>query len=134
MYRFCVSILGYGFTALFKIPETCPSASHAKQVLEGMQQNKTPEKNHIVCIVSKDVVQHFTRILERIIHSAICRKCTPKVVSLPYFQKSTNVSCSEGHVLSNVMVAYYTKNVIIAFKILISKCRQFSAEEHLHLL
>ena len=56
--------LGYGFTALFKIPETCPSASHAKQVLEGMQQNKTPEKNHIVCIVSKDVVQHFNKNAE----------------------------------------------------------------------
>ena len=27
-------------TVLFKILETCPSASHAKQLLEGMQQNK----------------------------------------------------------------------------------------------
>ena len=43
------------------ILETCPSTSRAEQLLEGMQQNKTPEKNHMVCIVSKDVVQHFNK-------------------------------------------------------------------------
>ena len=54
----------FHLTTLFKILETCPSASHAKQLLEGMQQNKTPEKNHMVCIVSKDVVQHFNKNAE----------------------------------------------------------------------
>ena len=34
----------FHLTALFKILKTCPSASHAKQLLAGMQQNKTPEK------------------------------------------------------------------------------------------
>ena len=49
----------FHWTALFKTLKTCPSASHAKQLLEGMQQNKTPEKI-TVCIVSKDV-QHFNK-------------------------------------------------------------------------
>ena len=51
-------------TALCNILETCPSASHAKQLPEAMQQNKTPEKNHIFCIVSKDFVQHFNKNAE----------------------------------------------------------------------
>ena len=42
--------------------ETCPSASHAKQLLEGMQQNKHQNKSH--CIVSEDVVQHFNKNTE----------------------------------------------------------------------
>ena len=35
-------------TALFKILETCPSASRAKQLLEGMQQNKHQNKS-VLC-------------------------------------------------------------------------------------
>ena len=61
--------------------------------------------------------------------TALAESCTvqsveiPKVVSLPYSQKA-----QMSHVLSDKWNgAYYTKNVIIAFKILISKCRWFSA-------
>ena len=45
--KFCVhEHLGVRFhlTTLSKILETCPSSSHAKQLMEAMQQNKTPEK------------------------------------------------------------------------------------------
>ena len=84
-------------TALFKILETCPSASHVKQLLEGMQQNT--RINHIVCIVSEDVVQHFNKNaeLETIFRvNSFCKlnhaqcnllKCIPKVVALPYSHK-----------------------------------------------
>ena len=74
MFTYSVSIrtnqlcehLGVRFhlTAVCKMLETCPSASHAKQLLEAMQQNKTPEKNHIVCTVSKDFVQNFNKNAE----------------------------------------------------------------------
>ena len=56
--KFCVGTVH--LTALFKIQKTCPSSSHVKQLLEGMQQNK----HHIVCIVSEDVVQHFNKNAE----------------------------------------------------------------------
>ena len=86
--KFCVGTVH--LTALFKILETCPSSSHVKQLLEGMQQNK----HHIVCIVSEDVVQHFNNNaeLETIckLNHAQCNllKCIPKVVTLPYSQMS----------------------------------------------
>ena len=82
-------------TALFKILETCPSSSHVKQLLEGVQQNK----HRIVCIVSEDVVQHFNKNaeLETIFRvNSFCKlnhaqcnllKCIPKVVTLPYSHK-----------------------------------------------
>ena len=91
--KFCVGTVH--FTALFKILETCPSSSHVKQLLEGMQQNK----HHIVCIVSEDVVQHFNKNaeLETIFRvNSFCKlnhaqcnllKCIPKVVTLPYSHK-----------------------------------------------
>ena len=91
--KFCVGTVH--LTALFKILETCPSSSHVKQLLEGMQQNK----HHIVCIVSEDVVQHFNKNaeLETIFRvSSFCKlnhaqcnllKCIPKVVTLPYSHK-----------------------------------------------
>ena len=91
--KFCVGTVH--LTALFKILETCPSSSHVKQLLEGMQQNK----HHIVCIVSEDVVQHFNKNaeLETIFRvNSFCKlnhaqcnllKCTPKVVALPYSHK-----------------------------------------------
>ena len=44
----------FHFATLFKILETYPPASHAKQLLEGMQQSKAPEKSQSV-IASKDV-------------------------------------------------------------------------------
>ena len=55
--------------------------------------------NHIVCIVSEDVVQHFNKNaeLETIFRvNSFCKlnhaqynlsKCTPKVVALPYSHK-----------------------------------------------
>ena len=123
----------FHLTTLCKILETHPSASHAKQLQEALQQN-------IVCIVSKDFVQHFnknaelnhtrlfsekTALVNWIMHSAICWSVyTPKVVSLPHFQKA-----QMSHVLSIVKWngAYHTKNVIIVLKNFWSKCRQFSA-------
>ena len=92
--KFCVDTIH--LAVLFKILETCPSSSHVKHLLEGMQQNK----HHVVCIVSKDVVQHFNKNaeLETIFRvSSICKlnhaqcnllKYIPKVVALPYSQMS----------------------------------------------
>ena len=44
--KFCVGTVH--LTALFKILETCPSSSHVKQLLEGMQQNKHQNKSQSV--------------------------------------------------------------------------------------
>ena len=60
--KFCVGTVH--LTALFKILETCPSSSHVKQLLEGMQQNKHQNKSQSACIVSEDVVQHFNKNAE----------------------------------------------------------------------
>ena len=83
-------------TALFKILETCPSASHVKQWKTCSKTNT--RINHIVCIVSEDVVQHFNKNaeLETIRVNSFCKlnhaqcnllKCIPKVVALPYSHK-----------------------------------------------
>ena len=92
--KFCVGMVH--LTALFKILETCPSSSHVKQLLEGMQQNKHQNKSQSV---SEDVVQHFNKNaeLETIFRvNSFCKlnhaqcnllKCIPKVVALPYSHK-----------------------------------------------
>jgi len=54
-----VNILRYSLRLDHIMPGTWPSASHTKQLQENIQQNKTPAKITSVCIVSKDVVQHF---------------------------------------------------------------------------
>ena len=85
-----------------------------------MQQNKTPEKITQVCIVSKDVVQHFTN-KNKLLNSSVQRKLLQQtessavqsvevysqsgliailsnyVVSLPYSQKA-----QMSHVLSDI--------------------------------
>ena len=83
-------------TALFKILETCPSASHVKRKTCSKTNTRI---NHIVCIVSEDVVQHFNKNaeLETIFRvNSFCKlshaqcnllKCIPKVVALPYSHK-----------------------------------------------
>ena len=90
-------------TVLFKIYETCPSASRAKQLLEGMQQNKHQNKSHrrLVCIVSEDVVQHFNKNteLETIFRvNSFCKlnhaQCNPSICT-SHCHTFTNVSCSE---------------------------------------
>ena len=95
--KFCVGMVH--LTVLFKILETCPSASHVKQLLEAMQQNKHQNKSHSLYIVSEDVVQHFNKNaeLETIFRvNSFCKlnhaqcnllKCIPKVIALPYSHK-----------------------------------------------
>ena len=84
-------------TALFKILETCPSSSHVKQSYWKACSKTNTRINHIVCIVSEDVVQHFNKNAE---HETIFRvnsfcklnhaqcnllKCIPKVVAFFFF-------------------------------------------------
>ena len=61
IYILCEHVeVRFRMTALIKVLETCPSASHAKQLLEG---SKTKHQKKSVCIVSKDV-QHFNKNAE----------------------------------------------------------------------
>ena len=58
--KFCVGTVH--LTALFKILETCPSSSHVKQLLEGMQQNKHRNKSQsVLCL--KMLCNILTRML-----------------------------------------------------------------------
>ena len=53
-------------TVLFKTLETCPPASHAKQLLDGMQQNKHQNKSHaqsVMCL--KMLCNILTRMLNQ---------------------------------------------------------------------
>ena len=72
---FCVSILGYGFTLpqIDKILETWPSASRAKQLLEGMQQNKAPEKSQSV-LCSKMLCNIFNENIDSAVHRLFLEK------------------------------------------------------------
>ena len=98
--KFCVNMVH--LTALFKVLETCPSSSHVKHAVAGIKacsKTNTRILNHIVCIVSEDVMQHFNKNAEletifRVnsfckLYHAQCNllKCTPKVVALPYSHK-----------------------------------------------
>ena len=69
----------FHLTSLFKIGLTSDLSpvSHANQLLEGMQQNKTPEKNHMVCIVSKDLCNILTRMLNSSMHRLFSEKTAP---------------------------------------------------------
>ena len=91
--KFCVGTVH--LTTLFKILETCPSSSHVNSCWKACSKTNT-RINHIVCIVSEDVVQHFNKNaeLETIFRvNSFCKlnhaqcnlsKCIPKVVALPY--------------------------------------------------
>ena len=59
--KVCVSILEYGLKHLTTFRNL--SLSKSCKTVEGMQQNKIPEKI-TVCIVLKDVVQHFNKNAE----------------------------------------------------------------------
>ena len=61
-------------TALFKILETCPSASHAKQLLEGIMQNKATGK--ITC------VQSYCTTFQRKLFSEKTASCTVQSVEV----------------------------------------------------
>ena len=63
----------FHLTALFKILKTCPSASHAKQLLEGMQQNKTPEKI-TESVLRPKMCNILTRILNSSVHTLFSEK------------------------------------------------------------
>ena len=87
------------------------------------------QKNHIVCIVPKELCNILTRMLKTrlfsektafanwIMHSGICRSVLPSSF-IAILSKSTNVSCSEWHFLSNGMVLTTQR---MHLKILISK-------------
>ena len=98
--KICVSILGYGLkhlTTLFKILETCPSASHAKQ-LKACNKTKYQKKSQSV-LCWKMLCNILTRMLNSSVHRLFSEKTVltnwnhaqcnlwkyvPKVVSLPY--------------------------------------------------
>ena len=94
------------------------------------------QKNHIVCIVSKDVVQHFNKNAELwctdyfqrklLLQTESCNlsKCTPEVVSLLYSQKA-----QMSHVLSEIscQMEWCLLHKECHNCMLISKYRWFSA-------
>ena len=124
--KFRVSVLRYGFTLphYFKILETCPSESRAKQLLEDMEQHKAPEKSQSV-FCPKMLHNILTRILNCRVHRLFQRKlllqtesCTVQSVKvysqsslIAILSKSTNVSCSVGHFLSSGMVLILHKDL-----------------------
>ena len=107
----------FQFTTLCKILETCPSASHVKQLLEAMQQNKTTvlgSKNILITMLNSSIHRIFQRKLLLQTES-----CTVQSVEV-YSQSSFIAILSNAQmplVLSVVKWndAYYTKNVIFVF-------------------
>ena len=115
-------------TALCKIVETCPSASHAKQLLEGMLQNRKITWSalclKLLCNISTRILNSSVRrlfsekiaVANWIMHSAICQVYSQSS-HIVILSKTINVSCFEWHFLIEWCL-HYTKNVIIR----ISKC------------
>ena len=91
--KFCVSILGYSFTwphyaknlALIKSYKTATGWQTA---------NQNTRQNHIVCIVSKDVVQHLTRTLNSTYTDHFQRNCFCKTE--PCTVQSVEVYCQRS--------------------------------------